>query len=333
MFKEILKLIEKKKRFVITSHVRPDGDAIGSAAALGAYLNRLGKQADVILSDPPPPNLFWLANQLQVQTFDGGIEQRSKIAFADVIFVVDVNTLDRVGALARPIKESNATKVLIDHHLDPENWFDHKAVNVRATSTGELIYQLIHGHRPDQINHDIATALYTAIMTDTGSFRFDSVVADTHRITADLIERGELFPSEIHLKVFDNKAAAALRLLGMSLETLTLAYDDQVGYMSVTQEMIRKTGCHTSETEGFVNMILSIGSVKVGVMFLEIEKGVKMSFRSKGEWAVNKWASRFGGGGHRNASGAFVKDGILEVVQRQVHQLAPESIPQWPKDL
>lgn len=329
MFKEIQKLIDKKKRFIITSHVRPDGDAIGSAAALGEYLRRLGKQVDVILSDPPPQNMVWLNKQLDVQTFDGGIEQRSRIAFADVVFVVDVNTLDRLGAMATPVQQSNAAKVLIDHHLDPERWFDLQVVQPEATSTGELIYELIRTHRHELINHNIATALYVAIMTDTGSFRYDTVVAKTHRIVADLIDRGQLFPSDLHIKVFDNKTLGGLKLMGMALASIELAYDDQVGYMVISQEMLRASGSHTNETEGFVNMLLSLDSVKVGVLYLEIDKGIKMSFRSKGEWSVNRWASKFGGGGHRNASGAFVRDGHLEDVMGRVHAVAPEAIPEW----
>lgn len=325
MLSEILELIHSKQSFFITSHIRPDGDALGSVIALGNFLKKLGKDVSMILSDPAPHNLLWLAKENKVKSFEGSIKQRNKIVLADVIFVVDVNTLDRLGEIASSVEQSPAKKVLIDHHLDPETWFDLQYVKTEATSTGELIYELITTEDANLIDTPIATALYTAIMTDTGSFRFDTVNALTHEITADLLKRGQFNPSEIHIKVFDNKSLGGLKLLGMSLETLNLAYDGRMSYMVVNQDMIRDSGAHTSESEGFVNHLLSIDTVQVCVLFLEIERGIKMSFRSKGEIPVNEWARQFGGGGHRNASGAFTQ-GKLNNVIKKVVQTAPLSI-------
>jgi phosphoesterase RecJ-like protein len=325
MIPEIMALIAKHDKFFITSHIRPDGDAIGSVAALGGLLKKLGKKVEMMLSDPAPNNLTWLAKENGVQTFEGSIEDRNKIVLADVIFVVDVNQLDRLGELAKSVEQSPAKKILVDHHLDPQDWFDLRYVENTATSTGELVYNIIQAHDLSLMDEFMARALYTAIMTDTGSFRFDTVTAKTHHIIAEIMERGNIAPADIHIKVYDNKSLGGLQLLGMSLETLHLVYDGRLSYMVVNQDMIRRSGAHTSEAEGFVNHLLSIDSVQICVLFLEIERGIKMSFRSKGEIAVNKWASHFGGGGHRNASGAFVQ-GKLNNIIKKVIETAPLTI-------
>ena len=320
-----LKLLLQKKRFVILSHVRPDGDAIGSQIGLGRFLRKLKKEVLLISQDPAPFNLQWLAGQ-EIEIFDGSLRQREWIAGADALVIVDTNTLDRLGDLAGPVNQSDATRFLIDHHPDAAPCFDYAYVRESAAATGELIYELIAAHTLEAIDKPIATALYTAIMTDTGSFQYSNVTPEVHRIVADLLERGHLNPAPIHDAVFNTRTLGGLRLLGMALETMTLLFGGKLAYMYVSQEMLEKAGATRDDVEGFTSYVLSVQGVQVGLLFFETGTGTKVSFRSKGDIAVNEWARHFGGGGHRNASGAFIKKPLSEAIQ-EVLNVACQYLP------
>lgn len=321
MLEEVRAVLQANNHFFITTHIRPDGDAIGSQLALGQFLRKLGKTVTMINSDPPPYTLEWLPEVQTIETFDGSIRQRERIAQADVIIVVDTNALERIGKVAGPVQNSHAKKVLVDHHTNPENWFDVRWVDTTASSTGELIYQIIAAEPKVSVDFTIATSLYTAIMTDTGSFRFSNVKPQTHRIIAALMEEGGIVPEHIHAALYDKRSLNGLRLLSRTLEGITLLHDGQVGYTAISQKTVREVQSDLSETEGFVNYILSIEGVKAAVLFSETVSGTKASFRSKGDAHVHEWARSFGGGGHRNAAGAFIKGSLDEVVTKVMDAL------------
>ncbi len=321
----VLSLLLEKKRFLITTHVRPDGDAIGAQLALGRVLQKLGKRVAMINSDPPPDNLAWLPGVEAVAVFDGSVAQHEQIGGADVIVVADTNALERLGKMAGPVKNSGAVKVLLDHHTEPENWFDYTYVRDTASSTGELVYELIAALDPALIDEPIATALYAAILTDTGSFRYSSVTPAVHRVVADLMERGDLQPEAVYTALYETRTPESLRLLALVLDTLTLRYDGRLSYVVVTQRMLQESGASSEETEGFVGYGLSIEGVRVALIFTETARGTKVSFRSKGDFHVNEWARAFDGGGHRNASGAYVRRPLEEVIG-QVIASAPKYL-------
>ncbi len=322
---DILSLVEKHDRLFLTSHVRPDGDALGSEVAFASFLRKLGKQATVLNSDPPPANLEWLPGMTDVRVFDGSLAQRQCIDEAGAVFVLDTNAERRLGDLAGPVRGARGQKALIDHHTHPERWFDAQYVSVPASSTGELIYEIIAAHDPDLIDARIATALYVAIMTDTGSFRYEGVTPRLHRIVADILERGAIVPGDVHAAIFDRRPMAGLRLLGQALETVRLHCGGRVATVVVTPRMLEDTGASSEETEGFVNYALSIDGVAAALLFLETAKGTKVSFRSRGDISVDAWARVFGGGGHKNASGAFLFE-PLEPVFGKVVGAAPRYV-------
>ena len=305
------------KSVVLTTHVSPDGDALGSVLALGRYLEGRGARVDYILSDEPAPNLDWLPGIDDLQFFDGSLRQREAIAAADLIVIADTNAAHRLGSVGDAIRNASAEKILIDHHPAPEGWFDRSFVRETASSTGELIYDLIEPDT-DRIDAAIATLLYTAIMTDTGSFRYSHVTPRVHRIIADLIERGGLNPDDIHAALYDTRSINSLRLLGRALERITLLHGGVLGYMALPKSIMQDVGAQKGDTEGLVNQILSIDGVQVAVFFHEIDKGTKVSFRSRGDYSVTRWAQAFGGGGHRNASGAFITEPLEQVVPRVI---------------
>jgi phosphoesterase RecJ-like protein len=318
MVEPILSLIREQQRFVITTHVRPDGDAAGSQLALGLFLKKLGKQVAMINSDPTPDNLLWMPGMEAIEVFEGSFPQHERIARADVIFVVDTNALERLGTLSGPVRHSGARKVLIDHHTEPEGWFDLLFARDTASSTGELVYELIAARDPDLIDETIARALYAAILTDTGSFRYSSVTSAVHRIAADLMDRGQLQPDVIYAALYETRTPESLRLLALVLQSVQLHYDGQLSHMVVSQRMLNESGASYDDTEGFVNYALALEGVQVALIFTEVPSGTKISFRSKGLWYVNDWARAFGGGGHRNAAGAFVRAPLEEVIQKVI---------------
>ena len=324
---DVVELFENNDRFLITTHIGPDGDAIGSQLALGRYLEKQGKDVTLLNSDAHPDNLDWLPEIEKVDVLEEAhVEQRKALAAADVIIVVDTNTLDRIGNLGDSVKNSGATKLLIDHHMHPESWFDLIYQRNKASSTGELVYELVMETHPELIDGELATTLYTAIMTDTGSFRYNNVTPRVHRIVADLLERGDITPAPIHTALFDTMSLHGMRLLGRVLSSITLRYDGQVGYLVVSNSMLEETGASQDETRGLVNYVLSVQSVQAGVLFKETEGGnTKISFRSKGDLHVNTWAKAFGGGGHRNASGAYVRRPLEETIDRVIES-APEHL-------
>lgn len=331
MIQDILRLIDQHQRFFISTHIRPDGDAIGSELALARFLEKRGKEVIILNSDPAPMNMDWLPEIDKAGVYDGSLEQRERINGADVLFILDTNTMERLGKLVAPVKNSNGIKALIDHHTHPEGWFDVMYERETASSTGELIYEIIAAYDASMIDTEIATALYAAIVTDTGSFRYSSVQPALHRIVADILERGEISPAPIHISVYDTRSIEALRLLGRVLDSITLRFGGEVAYMVITPRMLRETGAGSEDTEGFVNYALSIEGVRAAVLFFETENGTKMSFRSKADAHVNGWARAFGGGGHKNASGAYIT-APLDVAIGQVMEAAPRFLPVEPDD-
>lgn len=329
MFDELLSLLRESARFFIVTHLGPDGDAIGSQVALGRFLEKWGKQVAMVNCDDLPDNLTWLPGADRVEVFEGTLAQHRALATADVVVVLDTNGEERLGKLGPMVRESEAIKVLIDHHREPEPWFDHYFVRDTAAAAGELVYELIDALDPSLIDPTIATALYTAIMTDTGSFRYSSVTPHIHRTVADILERGGIEPAPIHEHIFDRKSMEGLRLLGRMLNRIRLRYNGQVGYSVVTQRMVHDTNASWNDKEGFVNYVLSIEGVAAALLFSETNDGAKISFRSEAEVAVDEWARYFDGGGHRNAAGAYVKGRFEEVIER-VLEAAPRFLDLGP---
>jgi phosphoesterase RecJ-like protein len=321
----VLDTLARAESVVISVHTRPDGDAIGSQLGLGLFLEKQGKTVLMLNADPHPYNLDWLPGSDRIVTYDGSLEQVKALAEADVIVVADTNAVHRIGDHGTLVKDGKATTLLVDHHPDPEGWFDLTWHRDSASSTGELVYEILSAWDADGMDNAICSSLYTAIMTDTGSFRYSNVTPDLHRKVADIIERGQLDVAHIHAEVYDKRSSGGIRLMGRILDTLDLRFDGQLGMMSVTRAALADTGASVEETEGIANQILSIEGVRVALLLTETERGTKISFRSKADDHVHGWARSFGGGGHRNAAGAFVHKSLEETV-RQIVDTAPRYI-------
>ncbi len=309
MNNEIVDLISKNQEFILTSHVNPDGDSIGSEIALQIYLKNLGKNARIINYSKTPANYTFLDKDGSIEQFDEA-KHAPAIEKADVIFILDTNEYERVRTLAPFIKSSKAKKVLIDHHLGfDKNNFDYYISDTDSPATGEILFRFFKDisskEAKDVITKDMAVAMYTAIMTDTGSFKFNRTDAETHIIAAELLGYG-INPFEVYSEVYNRATLGKLHLLGRFLNNITLKYDNKLAYSLVTQHDFIETGTEEYAIEGFSSHLMSLEPVVLGIVITETKRGVKLSFRSKNDIRSNELAKEFGGGGHQNASGAFV---------------------------
>ena len=309
---QIKSLIKRHNRFVITTHVNPDGDALGSELALAEALRQLQKNVIIVNHNATPENYQWMDPRNEIFHFIPE-EHRVHILTADVIFILDVNQPDRLRSIEPFVKQTPAMKVVIDHHLDPHPFGENYLIDPDATSTGEIIYQLLKEIDGVTINKDIAIALYTAIMTDTGSFRYPRTDAQTHTIIADLLNAGA-DPTDIYVNVYENWTSGRMRLLGEALDTLKTEYNGKLAYMICTQNMFRTTNTTEVDTDNFTIYPMSIKGVVIGVLINELHNGVKISFRSKGNIPINELAKEFNGNGHLNAAGARIFDKKLDEV-------------------
>jgi phosphoesterase RecJ-like protein len=250
---------------------------------------------------------------------DGGEERSAElVANADLIFCLDFSSLSRIDELGSLVQKSTASKVLIDHHLDPEDFADFKLWDTKAAATAELIYELIKQLIDlDKITPAIAECLYAGIMTDTGSFKHSSTSSNVHRIVADLIDRGADV-SMVSKLIYDNNSLSRLKLIGFALADRMTVFDNlKVAYITLSKEDLNRFKYKTGDTEGLVNYALSIKGIAMAAIIIEREDQVKLSFRSFGNVAVNDLAKEyFNGGGHKNAAGGSSKDTLDETVAK-----------------
>lgn len=310
-FEQLKNIIDDNNTFLITTHVNPDADAIGSELAFYFILKELGKKAYVINHSETPYNLEFLDIDKIIEKYD---EHKHFKLFneVDVLVALDFNRSDRIVRMQKGFNESKKLKICIDHHQDKENFADHYYIDTDYSATGQIIYDLIKRTGIVRLNYHISYVIYAAIMTDTGSFRFERTTPEIHFIAADLIKHG-VIPGEVYDKIYDQSKFSKIRLLGSALESMQIyGKDKMISYMVIRQETIKKLSAVESDTENFVNFNLSVEGVVIGLIFIELKEGFKVSFRSKGTIPMNKLAGEFGGGGHINAAGARIFNGVLD---------------------
>ncbi len=313
-----LRLLSTHKTFVLTTHINPDGDAIGSEVALAAFLSDSGKIVTIINHSPTPAVYDFLDPEKTIRTYLPGRDQPI-ISTADVIVLLDANQPDRMGSMEADVMASGAVKVCIDHHPDPSPFAQVTLVDEDATSTGEIVYRLLTSGPHPALSPRIASALYTAIMTDTGSFRYPRVDAELHRMIARLLECGA-DPVDLYSKVYERWSEGRIHLLGETLAGLKSTAEGKIASVCITREMLKRTGTSEEDTDNFTTYPMSKEGVRVGILFLELDEGVKISFRSRGDIAINALAREFGGNGHRNAAGARIPGARLaDIVPKVLH--------------
>ncbi|MGZ3751091.1 MAG: DHH family phosphoesterase [Mucilaginibacter sp.] len=323
----LTKLLAQPRKIVITTHHKPDGDAMGSSLGLYNYLIQQGHHVKVITPTDYPDFLAWLPGNGEVIIYTENIEVSTElVAAAELIFCLDFNALGRINELGELVRASTAVKIMIDHHLDPEDFDDYRFWNINACASAQLVYQFIANQLNNKalINKDVATCLYTGIMTDSASFRLPNTTAEVHRIAADLIDSGAV-NWHIHELVYSNSSESRLRFLGHCLsEKLEVLHEFNTAIISVDKEELEKYDVITGDTEGIVNYALSITGIRLAAFIVERTDKVKLSLRSRGEFPANDICKKyFNGGGHRNAAGGVSGDRLEEVI-KQFKLILPE---------
>ena len=326
---ELKNLLSAKQNVVITTHVNPDGDAIGSSVALLNFLIKMGHNVSVIVPNDYPDFLKWMKNdELIINYSNSKNESQEKIKNASLIFCLDFNNLNRINELGDYISESKAKKVLIDHHLDPSDFYDFKIHDVKASATAELVYNFLIELDSNAVDKDISEALYTGILTDTGSFKF-SMSPKVHKIVSDLMIRG-VDIGFINNKIYDSNSLDKLKLIGYALsEKLEVISNGNAAYIVLSRKDLKDHNFKKGDTEGLVNYALSISNVNMAVLIIETKERIKFSFRSIGQFSVNEFAKKyFNGGGHKNAAGGSLEDKLSVALEKFL-----KDISKYSKDL
>ncbi len=317
---EIKELLSTPKNIVIVPHKNPDGDAIGSTTALHQYLKNKGHNSIIIAPNDYPSFLKWIPGEDGVIKFDGDQERAKEyIAQADLIFTLDFNHFSRAGMMERSLNEAKGIYVMIDHHQAPDDYAKYTYSDTTMSSTCQMIYHFIEKLGDvDAITPEIATSIYVGIMTDTGSFRFRSTTSVTHRIIADLIDKGA-DNTRIHQQIYDTNSYSRLQLQGVALKNLKVLPGYKTAYITLSQEELDEHKFRKGDTEGFVNFGLSLDGIIFAAIFIE-NKGegiIKISLRSKGDFSVNEFSrAHFEGGGHTNAAGGKSELGLEKTVEK-----------------
>ena len=315
------KELSSPKKIFITTHVKPDADALGSSLGLANYLLKKGHDVTVVTPTDYPSFLNWMKGNDSVLDFSRNEHQplaTRALDEADLIFCLDFSVLNRVNELGEMIRNSDAFVVNIDHHQDPEDFADFRYWSTGAAATCELVFELIEilGDKA-LIDKDIAECLYAGIMTDTGGFRHPNTTKNVHLVVAELIEIGAN-ASQIANWIYDSNSINRLKFIGFAISRrLTIREDLQTAYFAISKKDLKKYQSRTGDTEGLVNYALSLDGIKIAALFSEREDGIKISFRSSVDVAINKFAaSYFNGGGHKNAAGGKSELNLKETVER-----------------
>ena len=317
MASEIIAEIKKGRNFLITSHVRVDGDALGSELALYLMLKESGKNVVVYNQDDTPENYRFLPAPACI------VHELGDVSRFDAAFILDCSDLERVGDEAQKIGYVK-TLINIDHHVSNGRFCDLTILDAEASSTGELIYGLMR-EMSYALTKDICTNLYTAILTDTGGFRYSNTRAAALQAAGDLVASGA-DPQWISENIYESDPPQKIKLLAKALETLNLDMAQKISSMVVTQKAMQETGASYDHTEGFVDVIRSVNGMEVAVLYSQLQENYfKLSLRSKGKVNVEKVAKLFGGGGHFNAAACRI-EGDIEDIKARVARAITESV-------
>lgn len=329
-------LIDRPQNVVIVTHFKPDADALGSSLGLAGFLKKKGHRVQVITPSDYPDFLMWMPGNQEVLALDRTANTlkvaSDKMMEADIIFCLDFSSLSRINDLGAVVKESKAVKVLVDHHLEPEQFAQYEQWDTSSASTAGLIFQLIEElDGLNLIDKQIASCLYAGLMTDTGGFRHNNTHHREFLIASKLVELGAN-PHQIAKDVYDTNTIERLRLTGFVLsQKLNVLPEYATAYMTLSQDELKQFGAQTGDTEGLVNYGLSIKGVKLSVLMYDRKEEIKLSLRSLEDFSVNEMARKhFDGGGHRNASGGTSKLSLEQTLKKFL-EILPEYKDQLQK--
>ncbi len=304
-------------RIILATHVNADGDGLGSELGLYHHLKQSGHDVHVINNDPVPSRYRFLKGTEEMQVYDGA-RHGDLIRGAALFFVLDNSSPQRLGRLLPDVEAGRAFKICIDHHAGVEPFWDLNCVDEDAAASGQLVYEAIKA-LGGSISPAIAEALYVSFVTDTGHFRFSKTTPEVHRIIADLMQAGSISAPRIYIALFEGISRGVTRMVGHALSDIHYEYGGRFAWARLTMKQLGDCGGFEEDTGDLVNMLLAVEGVEAAALFKELPEGTtKVSLRSKGEVDINRLAARFGGGGHKNASGISMTAPLDESVSRVV---------------
>jgi len=320
ILEKIKRGFERGQRFVITTHVNPDGDGLGCEAALAAYLTDAGKDVYIFNSGPLPSNYDYLDPDRKMMIY-ASEAHRELVLTADYVIVVDISDWERLRNLGRDMREVNIPIICIDHHPPHGKFGDISLIDTKASSTGEIVFDLLT-FCGGSLSKFIAEALYTSIVTDTGGFRFSNTTARTFSVASKLIELGA-DSHDIYRRIYERQSYAKKKLLAYVINNLKFEQSGRVAWFCIPKDLISRLGAKPNDTEGFADFPRAIDGVEVAAMFNELDgERVKVSLRSKGNYVVNGVARKLGGGGHPFAAGILLEGGLQSQIKRVLQELS-----------
>ena len=309
-----VEMVGRSQSFVLMSHERPDCDALGSELALAGVLTSLGKEVRIVNADPAPPHLEFIDPDGRLEVLGRGVTAED-LADTDMFIVLDTSAWIQLGPMAEVFRSATGHKVVIDHHASEDDMGAVVFKDVAAEAAGCLVYDAA-GALGASLSPRDATALFTAIATDTGWFRFGSVTPRVFRVAADLVAAGAR-PADLYQALYEKNTLARIQLLGLILSRIVVELDGRLTYSYVQQADFEQLGAVPSDTEDAINRALSIRGTEIGLIFVELPDGnCKVSFRSRGDIDVRRLAEQFGGGGHVAASGARLEGSLADGMEK-----------------
>ena len=319
-FSDTIKCLCSSKNIVITTHINPDGDAVGSSLSLYYALTNMKKKVNIIISDSECPEIYkFLPKSEKIEQYKAVFHNKI-IDSCDTIIVVDCGELARINNLEKIIRESSAKKILIDHHINSEKFADYICVDENAIATGEIIFAILK-QANIKINKQISDALYCSIYSDSGGFRFYKTSQRTHFIAGLLLKAGT-YNDEIYDNVYNQNSLAKLQMRGLAMASIKPELDGKLVFMFVTKKMFAKTNASNEDTEELTQIALSVKNVKVAILIREYVDGLRISLRSKKDINIQPIAKKFNGGGHLNAAGCKLNNISIE----KAKQLLTEEV-------
>jgi bifunctional oligoribonuclease and PAP phosphatase NrnA len=315
-------IFKTKKYALILSHQGPDGDSVGSSVSLSLYLNKIGIENKIIFPDPYPSFYSWVRGIKNSIIASENLELVDDLFIkSDLIFCLDFNHRNRIGSNLSPFLFNSMNKhiIVIDHHTNPENFGNYEIIDTNASSTCELVFNLIKSNGDiNLIDIPIAESIYIGLITDTGSFKYSSVSSSTHIIASKLKEIG-LNHVDIHNNIFDQNSVSKINLLGYALQKIKIDKISSLAYLVLSQKELEQFDFQKGDSEGFVNYCLSIKNIKNAVFLRQDKSLIKISLRSKGDVKMNEFSQKYyGGGGHQNAAGAAVESNDIDTVTKKL---------------
>lgn len=314
MNKELIQLINDHDEIMLLTHVSPDGDALGSTFALNSYLKDLGKKTYVVHNDQVPSNLMIVANDeiYTEEAFDGlGVNPT-------LVFSMDSGDEGRLGTRVKYLK--GRTSICIDHHITNVGFCDYNYLDPKTSSTGELLYELLFTDDMP-ISKEVASAIYVAILMDTGGFRYSNTSSRTMEVVAKLFAAGINYV-DLNIEVYQNVPVNKFKMTNLILSTLELSHDNRVGFVYITEDMLKESNLELDDTDGVIENVRDIDSVEVALFIKEVSPNVyKGSARSKRFYDVSSYCMQFGGGGHVHAAGFTIEGSFEEIKERMLNAI------------